>query len=124
MEKQILDYCLINFTKKIFKIVIVSLLYFSCDASKKLNIRGTWCLTSTQINYPKIEFINDSIVELRSLADTFYSYKYRIENNILIVHQSGGEISMNIFRWKGADTIIFESLLENRKPQTYVRCKY
>ena len=53
---------------------------------------GHWTLNGgeRQINYPEIEFFNDSTVELYSLADTLYRYTYCLQNDSLYLNDING----------------------------------
>jgi hypothetical protein len=103
----------------------------SCYSQKKIEsekaIQNTWCLVKRpegpEINYGRIILNNESIIELRSRADTVYSYKYRIEKGYLTIIKDTNDIIKNRILKLTEDTLILGSLLEKQTTQIYYRCK-
>lgn len=113
--------------KKAIIILIVGALV-SCGATRKLNrgqdlIIGTWCLVGNQVNYPTITFRTDALATFDSRIDTVYSFKYSIDGKYLNLVQPDTSISRNRILTLSKDSLIFETLLENKTKQTYYRCK-
>lgn len=109
--------------KKIIIILITSVLV-SCNSTNKLHskqsaIIGTWRLVGNQINYPTISFTADGHATFHSRIDTVYSFKYFVENKYLNIVLPDTSISKNRILALTRDSLIFETLLENKKKQTY-----
>jgi len=82
-----------------------------------------WCLSTIQVNYPIIKFLNDSLIELHSTADTIYRYNYSIDKMYLVIHKASGELNRNKIEMINTDSLVFFSLLENNSRQSYFRCQ-
>jgi hypothetical protein len=113
--------------KKVITILIIYALA-SCGATHKLNklqdsIIGTWCLVENQTNYPTITFRADALATFDSRIDTVYSFKYSIDGKYLNLVQPDTSISRNRILTLSKDSLVFETLLENKTKQTYYRCK-
>ena len=100
----------------------------ACSSSQKINnvsneIIGTWCLVGNQINYPTVTFSMDALATFDSKIDTVYSFKYSIDGKYLNLVQPDESISRNRILSLSKDSLVFETLLENKKKQSYYRCK-
>lgn len=110
-------------------LIFIIIFLTSCNASKKfsikednVNIIGRWCLTANQINYPSIIFKEDSTCILNSLADTIYIFKYYLKDKDLYIIRNNNDVVINRVLKFTKDSLILESLLENKNIQTYYSC--
>jgi len=113
--------------KKAIIILTIGVLV-SCGSTQKLGrgqdvIIGTWCLVGNQINYPTITFRSDALATFDSRIDTVYSFKYSVDDKYLNLVQPDASISKNRILTLSRDSLVFETLLENKTKQTYYRCK-
>jgi hypothetical protein len=110
-------------------IIVLStiLMLLACGSSQKINsvsneIIGTWCLVGNQINYPTITFKPDKLATFDSKMDTVYSFRYSISKPYLKIIQPDASIIENRILILTKDSLIFETLLENKTQQVYYRC--
>lgn len=82
---------------------------------------GHWTLNGgeRQINYPEIEFFNDSTVELYSQADTLYRYTYCLQNDSLYLNDINGRQYVNKINKVDDETIMFEGIADVKGIQIY-----
>ena len=82
---------------------------------------GHWTLNGgeRQINYPEIEFLNDSTVELYSRADTLYRYTYCLQNDSLYLNDINGRQYINKINKVDDETIMFEGIADVKGIQIY-----
>ena len=82
---------------------------------------GHWTLNGgeRQINYPEIEFFNDSTVELYSRADTLYRYTYCLQNDSLYLNDINGRQYVNKINKVDDETIMFEGIADVKGIQIY-----
>lgn len=114
------------------KILFVLAVIVSCQSIKHpsgyYSKDGAWCLVQRggmdDVNYARIHFYNNGIITLTSSADTFYSYKYRIEKDTLLIirYAESDTVRSRILKFT-ADSLILSSLIEKPLPQRYYRCK-
>jgi hypothetical protein len=110
--------------KKNLFIGFVILGYFSCREFPDQDlIYGKWRLNKIQVNYPGIELSPDSIIIMRSRADTIYTHKYYIKDSSLNIIMPNNEIIANRMKKLTIDSLILETLLENKEEQVYIRYK-
>ena len=82
---------------------------------------GHWTLNGgeRQINYPEIEFLNDSTVELYSRADTVYRYTYCLQNDSLYLTDINGRQYVNKINKVDDKSIMFEGIADVKGIQIY-----
>ena len=108
--------------KKAILGVMVFVFIQSCSVNK--SIVGEWCLDdNTQLNYPVIKFGVDSIAVFSSKMDTVYSFKYYKKGDYLHLVQPTGNIAKEKILYISKDSLVFKSLIENKTPQRYIKCK-
>jgi hypothetical protein len=110
------------------RIIFSLMLFGACGTVKNvrkqnIDIVGTWCLTTNQINYPTITFGNDSLVTLGSKMDTVYSHKYYLQGDRIYFVLANGKISESEIIRQVQDSLILKTLLELKTEQIYYRCK-
>ena len=95
--------------------------YVNTEFCTNEDLVGHWTLNGgeRQINYPEIEFFNDSIVELYSLADTLYRYTYCLQNDSLYLNDINGRQYINKINKVYDETIIFEGIADVKGIQIY-----
>ncbi len=106
---------------------------FSCRSEKRLSkydskkykesIIGKWLLTTTEFDYPTIDFQKDNSVIFSSTGDTLYSYAYHLNNDTLILQNGNAPIIKNKILKLTSDSLFFENLLIHHNPQLYLRKK-
>jgi hypothetical protein len=110
--------------KRSLFILVVVLGCFSCrEFPNQEIIYGRWRLNKIQVNYPGIELSSDSIIIMRSRADTIYSHKYYIKDSNLNIIMPDNEVVANKIKKLTIDSLILETLLENKEEQIYIRYK-
>jgi hypothetical protein len=112
--------------------LISVLIMLACQDSKHITthqskIVGKWCLvqrnTINEINYGQIQFDGNEIITLFSRTDTLYSYKYKLQNKVLLIIRSANNDTIrNPILKLTSDSLIFSSLIEKTSLQTYHRC--
>ena len=90
-------------------------------------IQGDWCLVNmgqiNELNYGSIRFDNNGAITLSTLADTIYSYEYRVsDKTLLIFSDSKNDTCRSIILKLTSDSLVLSSLLEKKSKQTYYRC--
>ena len=82
---------------------------------------GHWTLNGgeRQINYPEIEFLNDSTAVLYSRADTVYRYIYRLQNDSLYLTDINGRQYVNKINKVDDKSIMFEGIADVKGIQIY-----
>ena len=82
---------------------------------------GHWTLNGgeRQINYPEIEFLNDSTVELYSRADTVYRYTYCLQNDSLYLTDTNGRQYVNKINKVDDESSMFEGIADVKSIQIY-----
>lgn len=107
------------------RILIILFLLISCDKTPKQfsSILGEWILTTSQINYPIIQFNSDSTAIFSSRGDTIYRYKYYVQDDFLYLIDN--EKNKNQFKIEKLDSLnlVFSNLLDNNEKQIYVKNK-
>ena len=95
--------------------------YVNTEFCTNEDLVGHWTLNGgeRQINYPEIEFFNDSTVELYSLADTLYRYTYCLQNDSLYLNDINGRQYINKINKVDDETIIFEGIADVKGIQIY-----
>ena len=95
--------------------------YVNTEFCTNEDLVGHWTLNGgeRQINYPEIEFFNDSTVELYSLADTLYRYTYCLQNDSLYLNDINGRQYINKINKVYDETIIFEGIADVKGIQIY-----
>lgn len=102
----------------------LTLIFVLSCSSKQLDgndILGEWTLQSkgSEINYPSISFVKDSLAVFTSRADTIYRYQYRVGTNSLIFKDIDGRESEFKILELNDSTLIFENLFEHKEKQVY-----
>jgi hypothetical protein len=109
--------------------IIVFLLLFLCscgtskNGGKKDKVLGRWCAFSTQADYPHLSFRQDGYVLFDCKIDTFFSLKYSLSNNKLLLMPTNNPISQSRILKLTQDSLILETLLGHKELQVYYRCK-
>lgn len=95
--------------------------YVNTEFCTNEDLVGHWTLNGgeRQINYPEIEFFNDSTVELYSLADSLYRYTYCLQNDSLYLNDINGRQYINKINKVDDETIIFEGIADVKGIQIY-----
>lgn len=112
--------------KNLFLIFLLT----SCANSKALInknlIIGSWCLPKDklkEINYGRIDLSKDSVIVMRSRADTIYSFKFIVSENELLIVKSPTDTVKNHILKMTPDSLVLSSLMEKSSKQVYYRCK-
>ncbi len=84
---------------------------------------GEWVLVGgeEQVNYPYIEFFNDSSAVLHSQADTIYRFTFFIRNDSLYLIDIYGKKYVNRIRELSDKTVTFDGIADVNENQTYER---
>jgi hypothetical protein len=112
------------------KLLIILAIFFSTFISYEISaqtidkskLTGTWYLSENKINYPSLTFHKHYAV-LTSRGDTVYNYKYFLQGNDLVLVDMFDKKFKNAIVALDADSLIFETLLENKEVQRYYRNK-
>jgi len=104
------------------------LILYSCSINKRLSytnsdIIGRWALTKESINYPTLDFQKDSTVTLYSRGDTVYSYNYYLNKTELVLNYMNRTVYKDRILRLDKDSLIFETLAQNKSIQKYKRIK-
>lgn len=106
-------------------IFILPVILLSCNGQKiestSNNIVGKWQLTVKQVNYPSLIFNTDSTAIFNSMGDTLYRYKYYINESELFLKDINGKITKDKILKLDKDSLIFETLADNKQVQRYKR---
>lgn len=87
------------------------------------DIIGKWVLTVKQVNYPSLIFNTDSTAIFNSMGDTVYRYKFYIDKIELVLKDINGKVTRDKILKLDADSLIFETLADNKEVQRYKREK-
>lgn len=104
-------------------VILLSVLFFFdayAQKIKKGDLIGTWHLSKDEINYPTITF-KEVRVNLTSRGDTFYVYEYHLQGENLIFVDILGNKFKNHITFLNRDSLIFETLLQNKSIQVYTK---
>lgn len=91
---------------------------------KNEKIIGKWVLSVKQVNYPSLHFNADSAAIFNSLGDTIYRYKFHIDKSYLILRDINGKTLKDKILKLDNDSLIFETLADNKFIQKYYRMRY
>lgn len=118
--------------KKLSNILYSTLFLLSCGSSadqQKVNdynnkdIIGKWILTVKQVNYPSLVFNADSTAVFTSMADTIYRFKYYVDKTELVLKDINEKTIRDKILKMDRDSLIFETLADNKQVQKYYRNK-
>lgn len=110
--------------------ILSFVLLFSCGnvqnhvkSFTNTDIIGKWILATKQINYPSLIFNADSTAIFNSMGDTVYRYKFYIDNSVLVLKDINGKETRDKIFKLDSDSLIFETLADNKAEQKYKRAK-
>jgi len=109
-------------------IFILFIIIYSCGSTKIENfnsdkIIGKWCASSNEGNYPSLTFKENGYAVFDSKIDTIYFFAYTLKENYLTILPLNEPDNRNRVLKLTNDTLILESLLENKYVQVFSRCK-
>ncbi len=116
--------------KRLSNILYSTLFLISCGNSanqQKVNdysnkdIIGNWVLVVKQVNYPSLVFNTDSTAIFNSMGDTLYRYKYYVDKTELVLKDINGKVTRDKILKLDRDSLIFETLADNKQVQRYKR---
>lgn len=87
-------------------------------------IIGKWLLTTTEFDYPVIEFEKGNIALFSSTGDTLYSYAYHLNKDTLILQNGNESVIKNKILKLTPDSLLFSNLLVHKELQLYLRKRH
>lgn len=116
---------------KFFAILTCTILLCSCTMSREDTIvdeiffYGTWILIGhdKQINYPYIEFFDDSSAVFHSQSDTIYRFSFYIKKDSIHIVDFDGTEYVNKFVVQSKGCVKFKGIAGIKPTQIYMKDK-
>lgn len=117
----------INFKER-YKMYFVLLVMFTltcCNETEKpllaTDIRGPWYLNEWT-SYHTLTF-NDTTVDVDNSADTIFTLKYSIDDNLLVTTNQLGQTTVDTITWLTSDSLVITGIREITEQRSYSRTK-
>ena len=104
------------------KLYLIILFLSSCSLSKYKSLKNSIWIQSDKekINYVELRFDKKNLIAT-SLGDTIFRFKYKLKKNNLYLTDINRKVTkIRIINYH-SDILIFESFMEHKTIQTYLR---